>query len=199
MPMPVNRTLLQWSRTVHIYLSIALLLVLVFFSVTGITLNHANTMTGEPVVTTRTLDSLPDLPLDEAGMIADSPELAQFLRDEFGLRRSFVTLQGDGDLLVIDYRAPGRSAFVEIDAFAGTANYELTDFGLVAMFNDLHKARDTDVIWKALVDISGVLLVLFSLAGFVLLLPNNYRFKRVSLFSLIGITAISVLYWFAAG
>ena len=197
--MPVNRTLLQWSRTVHIYLSIALLLILIFFAVTGITLNHASTMTGEPIITTRTLDTLPELPIDEGGMIADSPELVQFLRDEFGLRRSFVTLQTDSDVLVVDYRGPGRSAFVEIDAFAGTATYELTDFGLIATLNDLHKARDTDVIWKALVDASGVLLVLFSLAGFVLLLPNNYRFKRVALYSLIGIAAISALYWLAAG
>lgn len=197
--MPVNRTLLQWSRTIHIYLSIALLLILVFFAVTGITLNHASTMTAEPVITTRTLDSLPDLPLDEGGMIADSPELAQFLQDEFGLRRSFVTLQADGDVLVADYRGPGRSAFVEIDAFAGTANYELTDFGMVAMLNDLHKARDTDTVWKAMVDASGVLLVLFSLAGFVLLLPNNYRFKRVTLYSLIGIAVLGAFYWVAAG
>lgn len=193
--MPVNRTLLHWSRTIHIYLSIALLLILVFFAVTGITLNHATTMTAEPLVTSKMLDSLPELPLDEAGMIADSPELAQFLRAEFGLRRSFVTLTGDGDLLVVDYRAPGKSAFVEIDAFAGTANYELTDFGLVAMLNDLHKARDTDFFWKALVDASGALLVLFSLAGFVLLLPNNYRFKRVALYSLIGLAMLGALYW----
>jgi hypothetical protein len=195
--MAVNRKLLQWSRTVHIYLSIALLTILLFFALTGITLNHATTLGGEPAVTERTLEALPELPLDEAGMIADSPELAQFLRDEFGLRRSLVTLEAEDDVLFIDYRAPGHSALLEIDAFAGTAHYESTDFGVIAFLNDLHKGRDTDVIWKWLLDISGVLVVVFSLAGFVLLLPNRYRFKRVAAYSLLGFVLISAGYWLA--
>src|SRR5690606_10158265 len=128
--MPINRKLLHWSRTVHIYLSIALFLILVFFALTGITLNHATVFVGEPEVRVRTVDTLPELPLDEAGMIADSPELAQLLREEFGLRRSMVTLDTLDDVVFIDYRAPGKSGLLEIDVAAGTAHYELTDFGL---------------------------------------------------------------------
>lgn len=195
--MPINRKLLHWSRTVHIYLSIALFLILVFFALTGITLNHATVFVGEPEVTVRTLDTLPELPLDEAGMIADSPELAQLLREEFGLRRSMVTLDTLDDVVFIDYRAPGKSGLLEIDVAAGTAHYELTDFGLVAFLNDLHKARDTDMIWKALIDISGILLVFFSIAGFVLLLPNRYRFKRVAAYSLGGFVLLALGYWAA--
>ncbi|MDR2212399.1 MAG: PepSY-associated TM helix domain-containing protein, partial [Pseudomonadales bacterium] len=48
--MAINRTLLQWSRTIHIYLSIALLTSLVFFALTGITLNHATLFGAEPTV-----------------------------------------------------------------------------------------------------------------------------------------------------
>lgn len=193
--MAINRTLLQWSRTIHIYLSIALLTILVFFALTGITLNHATLFGAEPTVVRTELETLPPLPLDEDGMIIDSPELAQLLREEFGLRRALVTLEIEGDgLLYIDYRAPGRSAYVEVDAIAGTASYESTDYGLIAFLNDLHKGRDTDVIWKWLLDISGVLLVLFSLAGFVLLLPNNYRFKRIAGYSLLGFLLIGLFY-----
>lgn len=195
--MSVNRSLLYWSRTIHIYLSIALLLLLAFFAITGITLNHASELAAEPVVTARTLETLPELPLDEAGMIADSPELAQFLRREFGLRRDLATLETSPDGVLVDYRAPGRSAFVEIDVFNGRAVFELTDFGVIALLNDLHKARDTDVIWKWLVDASGVLIVVFSLAGFVLLLPSQSRLKRVTLASLLGLGLLAAAYWLA--
>ncbi len=195
--MSVNRSLLYWSRTIHIYLSIALLLLLAFFAITGITLNHASELAAEPVVTSRTLETLPELPLDEAGMIADSPELAQFLRREFGLRRDLATLETSPDGVLVDYRAPGRSAFVEIDVFNGRAVFELTDFGVIALLNDLHKARDTDVIWKWLVDASGVLIVVFSLAGFVLLLPSQSRLKRVTLASLLGLGLLAAAYWLA--
>ena len=195
--MSVNRSLLYWSRTIHIYLSIALLLLLAFFAITGITLNHASELAAEPVVTSRTLETLPELPLDEAGMIADSPELAQFLRREFGLRRDLATLETSPDGVLVDYRAPGRSAFVEIDVFNGRAVFELTDFCVIALLNDLHKARDTDVIWKWLVDASGVLIVVFSLAGFVLLLPSQSRLKRVTLASLLGLGLLAAAYWLA--
>ncbi|MEY3660964.1 MAG: hypothetical protein RLZZ169_1790 [Pseudomonadota bacterium] len=195
--MSVNRSLLYWSRTIHIYFSIALLLLLAFFAITGITLNHASELAAEPVVMARTVETLPELPLDEAGMIADSPELAQFLRREFGLRRDLATLEVSPDGLLVDYRAPGRSAFVEIDVFNGRAAFELTDFGVIALLNDLHKARDTDVIWKWLVDASGVLIVVFSLAGFVLLLPSQSRLKRVTLVTLLGLGLLAAAYWLA--
>jgi Uncharacterized protein conserved in bacteria len=192
--MAINRKLLQWSRTVHIYFSIALFLILVFFALTGITLNHATFFTGEPQVTVQRVDGLPDLPLDEDGIIADSPELAQFLREEFGLSRSVVELDAVGDVLFVDYRAPGRSGLLEIDVATGTAQYEFTNYGLIATLNDLHKARDTDVLWKWLIDISGVLLVLFSIAGFILLLPNRYRFKRIALYSFVSLALIALVY-----
>jgi hypothetical protein len=193
--MAINRTLVQWSRTIHIYLSIVLLTVLLFFSITGITLNHATEISAQPEVTERMLDVLPELPMDSAGMIADSPELAQFLRDEFGLRRNLVTLESEDGLLLVDYRKPGGSVLLEIDSLAGNAHYEATDFGWVAFLNDLHKGRDTGVIWKRLLDISGVLAVVFSLAGFVLLLPNRYRFKRVTVYSLLGFAVVGTGYW----
>lgn len=192
--MAINRKLLQWSRTVHIYFSIALFLILVFFALTGITLNHATFFTGEPQVTVQRVDGLPDLPLDEDRIIADSPELAQFLREEFGLSRSVVELDAVGDVLFVDYRAPGRSGLLEIDVATGTAQYEFTNYGLIATLNDLHKARDTDVLWKWLIDISGVLLVLFSIAGFILLLPNRYRFKRIALYSFVSLALIALVY-----
>ena len=63
--MEINRNLVNWSRAVHVYLSIALLIILIFFSITGITLNHAESMVGEPQTEIITLDSLPNLPLED--------------------------------------------------------------------------------------------------------------------------------------
>ena len=193
--MAVNRTLVSWSRTIHIYLSIALLIILVFFSITGITLNHADTLTATPVVTSQTRDSLPDLPREADGSIADSPALAAFLRQEFGVRRALATLNVEDDLVIVDYRAPGTSTFVEIDTLTNTLRAETTDYGFIAVLNDLHKARDTDVIWYWFVDASAVVLVIFSIAGFVLLLPNTYRFKRVAAYTLAATALLGAGYF----
>ena len=113
--MAINRNLVNWSRTIHVYLSIALLIVLVFFSITGITLNHAELMVAEPQTEVRTLDNLPVLPLDDNGMIFDSPELAAYVRDEFGIRLEFADLTIAEPFVTIEYDGPGYQALVEID------------------------------------------------------------------------------------
>jgi len=60
--MAINRTLLSWSRAIHI------------------SLNHAATMTASPLTSMQQFASLPELPRDEQGQLAQSPELARFLR-----------------------------------------------------------------------------------------------------------------------
>lgn len=195
--MHINRNLVNWSRTIHVYLSIALLIVLVFFSITGITLNHAETMTAEPQTEVITLDSLPILPLDDNGMIADSPELAEYIRDEFGIRMEFAYLLIEAPFVTVEYDGPGLQALVEIDQDLGEVYAETTSYGLIAVLNDLHKGRYTHIVWNALIDISAIILVIFSLAGFVLLLPNKFRFRKVAKYSLVGIVLSTAAYFIA--
>jgi hypothetical protein len=193
--MPINRQLVNVSRTIHIYLSIGLLVILVFFSLTGITLNHVDTFTAAPETNEIFISPLPDLPKDDLGQLTDSRELDAFLRQEFGVDRDLATLTFEGDLVFVDYRAPGTTTFIEIDVALNEAAGQDTDYGFIAMLNDLHKARDTEVLWKWLVDASAVILVLFSLAGLVLLLPNKYRFKRVTVYTAIATVLITAGYW----
>jgi hypothetical protein len=193
--MVINRKLVSWSRTIHIYLSIVLFVVLVFFSITGITLNHVDFFTAEPTITEITVDSLPELPLDSDGLIADSPELELFLLNEFGVEREKASLTHDVNLVFVDYRGPGATAFIEIDQDLQKAFGEKSDYGFIAMLNDLHKARDTDALWKWVLDISSILLIFFSIVGFVLLLPNTYRLKRVAAYSVAATVLVSIGYW----
>ena len=88
-------------------------------------------------------------------------------------------------------------ALVEIDQELGEVYAETTNYGLIAVLNDLHKGRYTHIVWNALIDISAIILMIFSLAGFVLLLPNEYRFRSVAKYSLIGIVITSVAYFIA--
>ncbi|HWK55655.1 MAG TPA: PepSY-associated TM helix domain-containing protein [Hyphomicrobiales bacterium] len=190
----MNPKFVSISRTIHVYLSIALLLALVFFAITGITLNNATLMTGQPSTSSETLDTLPDLPRDADGRIIESEPLKRFLRERFGVRLDRAVLSYEDEILVVDYQAPGRMVLVEIDQELGEAFVESTDFGLVAFLNDLHKGRNVDLLWDWLIDISGVLLVIFSLAGLVLLLPNKRRFRKVLRYSAVGLVLLSVGY-----
>jgi hypothetical protein len=171
--------------------------VLIFFSITGITLNHAETMASEPQTEVITLVSLPDLPLDENGMIINSPELADYVLSEFGIKLEFSNLIIEEPFVTIEYAGPGLQALVEIDQDLGEVYAETTNYGLVAVLNDLHKGRYTHIVWNALIDISAIILVIFSLAGFVLFLPNKYRFRKVVKYSLVGIVISTAGYFIA--
>lgn len=190
----MNRQLLSASRTIHVYMSLALLLVLVFFSVTGITLNNAAALTGEPEVSLVTLDTLPDLPRDATDQIIVSPEFDAFARP-LGIRLEHATLTYEDGFLVVDYQAPGKAVLLEIDQELNAAIIESTDFGVIAVLNDLHKGRHVDVIFSWLIDISGVLVVVFSLAGLVLLFPNKRRLRQVLAYSAAGIALLGAGYW----
>ncbi len=195
--MAINRNLVNWSRTIHVYLSIALFLVLAFFAVTGITLNHADIMTAPPQTDVVILDVIPDLPLSDEGYITHSDELASFLRNEFDIRIEFSKTNFDDELITIEYNGPGRQALVEIDQDLGEVYAETTEYGFIAVLNDLHKGRYTHIVWNALIDISAIILMIFSIAGFILLLPNKYRFRKVSKYSLIAIVLSTLLYFIA--
>jgi hypothetical protein len=181
--MTINRQLLTVSRTVHVYLSLVLLLVLIFFAVTGITLNNAALLTASPDVTTTVLDELPELPRNADNQIVASPELDRFLRQQLGIRMRHALMSYEEQFLIVDYQTPGKATLVEIDQELNEAVVETTRFGLIAVLNDLHKGRHVDVVVSWLIDISGVILVLFSLAGLVLLLPNKRRLQKVVCYS----------------
>jgi uncharacterized protein len=172
-----------------------LLLILLFFAITGITLNHADRFVAEARVSERQL-SLPALPLDPEGrIVADSPALAEFLQREFSVPLSLADVIVQDVLLLVDYRAPGKSTFIELDSDYGEVNATQTDYGLVATFNDLHKARDVQMLWFWLIDVSAILIVVFSVAGLVLLLPNRLRFRQVSLYTVAGFLLLTIGYW----
>lgn len=193
--MAINRHLLHWSRTIHVYLSIALLIILIFFAITGITLNNASTISGTPAVSTLTIDGLPDLPRDAENRIIPSPEFIDYLHNEFDIHLDLATLTYEDEFLVIDYQTPGKAMIIEIDQEYGEVFVEKTNFGVIAMLNDLHKGRHVDILLSWFIDFSGVILIIFSLAGFILLLPNKRRLKKVAGYSFIGIIILFLGYY----
>ena len=158
-----------WSRWLHVYLSMVSFLVVLFFSVTGITLNHAAWFDGQQTETKRT-GTVPAawVNVPDTARIKKL-EIVELLRSKYSLKGAVSDFEIQDDECSVSFKGPGYSADAFINRKDGT--FELTELrqGLVAVLNDLHKGRDSGPGWSWVIDLSAGFLVLVSLSGLVML------------------------------
>jgi hypothetical protein len=186
-----KRKTAHWSRWLHTYLSMVSFTILLFFALTGITLNHQAAFTGEvkPHRFTGTVDTAllrtPD---------AKKDELVAILRNRHGVKAALSDFRVDGDQVQVSFKGPGYAAdgFIE----RATGKYELMEsrLGFVAIVNDLHKGRDTGAAWAGVIDVSAGLMTLVSLTGLVLIFFLHKKL-RAGLYALaIGTVLCYIVY-----
>lgn len=171
---------------------VSMLLVL-FFAVTGLTLNHQDWAFGPPSVTTRSGTLPGDWP---ASGEVDLLEVSEYLRSEQGASGEITDHGVDGSAGRLAYQGPGSSDAVTFDTRTGGFTVTSTRYGLVAVANDLHKGRHTSDVWRVAIDVSAVLLALIALTGLLLqmLIPPRRRTALVllGLGTLVGVTLLLV-------
>ena len=186
-----RRKLAHWSRWLHTYLSMVSFTILLFFALTGITLNHQAALTGE-VKPTRYAGSL-DLSWLKTPD-AKKDDIISTLRQRHHVKADLSDFRVDDDQVQISFKGPGYSAdgFIE----RATGKYELmeTRLGFVAVINDLHKGRDTGKAWAGVIDVSAVLMTLVSLTGFILIFFLHKRLRTGMIALAIGSVLCYIVY-----
>lgn len=185
----------SFSRWLHIYLSMISFVVVLFFSVTGLTLNHASWFDGKQVEQKYS----GNVPIAWVN-VADTTqikklEIVELLRKSYGIKGYVSDFLIDDDQCSVSFKGPGYSA----DAFIvrKTGKFELTELkmGMGAVLNDLHKGRDSGKGWGWLIDVSAVFLVLVSLSGLVMLLFLKKRKVSGLLIAILGGTICWLIYY----
>lgn len=153
------------SRWLHIYLSMVSFAIVLFFSVTGLTLNHAEWF-GNTEKTTRITGQMPH---EWLGNDPAKLEIVEHLRSANKLHGAVSDFRVDDDQITVSFKAPGYMADAAIDR--KTNRYDVIEVrnGFIAVVNDLHKGRDAGTVWSMLIDASAILLTLVSLSGLLLL------------------------------
>ena len=155
----------KWTRRLHSWLSMTSLLVVLFFALTGITLNHPTWFAAS---TPRTATSAGALPASTvANGVPDPLAISEYLRADAGVTGQVTAHAETSAGGTIDYDGPGTSASV---TYTSTGSYRLstTTYGLVGVLNDLHKGRHAGTSFAWLIDVSGGLLTLVAATGLVL-------------------------------
>ena len=183
-----NKKVQLWARRLHIYVSMALLLVVLFFSLTGITLNRPHLYVSDSPNVDRNILSIPDrfFVLEQGKFSVDKTPLLNYLATEGKLSGKPSAMQmfsevEEGELvegeLSLDYKGPGYNSTVFIDMVTQEAEIEITHYGAIAVLNDLHKGRNSGEVWAWFIDISALLMVFFVLTGVCLLVPKKKSFS----------------------
>lgn len=188
----VYRWLARWTRWLHIYLSLAFLAAILFFSLTGLTLNHPDWFFSESTVSSRGqldvawLHLAQQAPSDwdqsDYSHQIDRLAVAEFLRSQHSLRGSVGDFLAFADECEVTFEGPGYAATARIRRDSGDYQLDVTTNDLVSILNDLHKGRHTTPAWKLFIDVSAILSALVAVTGFLLVffLKINRR-RRIAL------------------
>ena len=163
-----KRRIAKYSRWLHLYVSMASFVIVFFFAVTGITLNHAERFSGAEHLTQKTGSVNPAWTKTGSAEVAKS-EIVALLEQTEHLSGALGDFRVDDAQVAVAFKGPGYAADIVIDR--NTGKYDLTEsrLGFVAIVNDLHKGRDTGAIWRWAIDASAILLTLVSLTGLTLI------------------------------
>ena len=164
-----RRRVAKATRWLHIYGSMVSLALVLFFSITGVTLNHQEWFPGAAGTVERQTTVNPAWLTVSGGDGVDRLQVVEHLRTGEGLRGALADLRVDDATVEVVFKGPGYAASALIDRRSGRAAITESRMGLVAVVNDLHKGRDSGAAWKWAIDVSAVLLVFISLTGLVLL------------------------------
>ncbi|WP_198677925.1 PepSY-associated TM helix domain-containing protein [Aliidiomarina shirensis] len=167
---------------------------LLLFAITGITLNHAQSIEAKP--RTVTIEKvIPEALLEQlAAVETEQPpeilprEMVNWARQELRLNLANKQAEWSDFDIYFSLPKPGGDAWLSIDRYTGEVIYEDTSRGTIAYLNDLHKGRHTGLVWQWFLDIFAVACVIFSVTG--LLLLHKFARNRWSTWPLVSLGVV---------
>lgn len=192
-----RRDFYRHARYVHGWLSAFAFIVLVFFSLTGLFLNHPEWF--DPAKDEKTVKiQLPENLL-QAAQKQENPSnaLLDYIRQKetvVGRYQSSEVLDGE---VMIRLESPAGST--DIWALLDTGEVEITQkpASAVSLINDLHRGKNSGTAWRWLIDISAVLILALSLAGYILFLSVKSRLVTHLLLTAASLAVLIALIWSA--
>lgn len=188
----MNRRFLAWTRTIHIYLTMAAMALMVFFALTGITANHEEWFGATTPIVRNFSGTTPKAAIDKLDKFA----IVEHLRAHFPINGAVYAFDTDDpDKLSVIFKGPGHACEANINRADGKTDVEIKSFGLFGRINDLHRARDTGDAWRWMVDIAAAVIILAAVTGVILWLALPKRRTLGIIAVLLGTGVCGAFYW----
>ena len=186
--------LFRLCRMLHAYLSAFAFLALMFFSATGVLLNHPEWFDGyQPGQTTAQVRLSPaELQAAKAAkdpgaalaaaVAAKTPLKGAYASSDLADRQGLVHLEG-----------PKGSSDLTVDQSTGAVTAKVSHANFASLIQDLHRGKNSGGPWRFVIDASAWLLLAMSMVGYVLFFSLRFRLKTslvltaVSLIVMVGV------------
>jgi hypothetical protein len=182
----------------HGYLSAFAFLALIFFSASGILLNHPEWL-GDTDAAAPQLFSAP-LPIDgiaaarrakEAG-----PALAALAAAHLPVVGAYSSADVDSRQAFLRYEGVKGSSDVSVDFRTGAASARVRRADALTVMDDLHRGKNVGKVWQWVIDLSGAVFLLLSLVGYVLFFTLRFRLRVALVLTALSLGTLALIFVF---
>ena len=167
----IKKRVLALCRTLHVYLTMFGLLVLLLFGITGFTINHEEWFGATRPRVSETEGSTPPALLASA----DALHIVEHLRNTWKISGAMTDYDASGEKISVSFKEPGQLWEFEIEKSTGRTRMHAEAYNLAAVINNLHRGRYSGPAWRWVIDASALLVVLACATGIVLWLALPRR------------------------
>lgn len=192
-----RRDFYRHSRYVHGWLSAFAFLTLLFFSVTGLLLNHPEWF--EPAKTEQTTQLiLPESVLKSIKQQENpSDAILNYVRQQQNVVGRYQSSEVMDNEVMIRLESPAGATDIWVMADTGETEITQKPASTVSMLNDLHRGKNSGLAWSWLIDISAIIVIALSLVGYILFLSIKTRLVTHLVLTAASLALIILLIWSA--
>jgi hypothetical protein len=186
----------RFCRMVHGYLSAFAFVSLMFFSVTGILLNHPDYFEARRAGETVRKLTLPADALKAAKAAKDpGAALGQAVAKATPLIGGYRSGEVEEDQAFLRFDGPKGASDVVVTLATGEVEATLRRAKLTTLLNELHRGRNAGTAWKWAIDVSAALFILLSVVGYVLFFSLRFRLVPSLILTAVSLLAMVGLVW----
>ena len=171
MPRPLKKSLLLWTRTLHVYASMFALLAIFFFAITGFLLNHPTWFNLER----SQIETRDALVPEDVATGEDKLALVEYLREHEQARGVVKSYSRTDERTVVNFTGPGRSMEFTVNQPTGDTAVRVETRNALAKLGDLHRGHYTGNAWPLAIDATAWFLIVVSASGLALWLSLAKR------------------------
>jgi hypothetical protein len=183
-------------RMLHAYLSAFAFLALIFFSITGLLLDHPDWLAGRARETEVKL-TLPPAVLAEAARAKDpNAALAAAVARMTPMVGAYRSGEAEDGQANLRFEGVKGASTILLDTKTGQAEVTVEHATALTVIGDLHRGKNASVPWRAVIDVSAILVLALSVIGYVLFFSLRFRLRTSLILTAVSLgVLVAIFVW----